>query len=275
MEDAIIVCYRYEYVALKEYIKSNFPNNKIAFWADESDGIFTEARHYMVVRHVPHFSVTPPKQETDKYSGSWRYAPLPRPTNYVDVPLPMFISPAKVSFINTEHMSDITHLQYNRRYILSNVDVYDYSLENIKIFGRGTYLPYRITEKETSFLKRCLLSEKKYDVCVIFTPEHSDRRKYIVDELIKRGVSIDIISQKWGDDRDYRVGQSRILLNVHYESTWLIYESIRCERWRAAGMTIISERSNGPMPDGVIEASYDKLVETVIATIAKLRIRQI
>jgi hypothetical protein len=271
METATIVCYKPSFKVLKEYIKSNFPTNKIILWQTPEEGTFTIPGHYITIRLVPHFYVSPPAPSSDGSSGFWRYAPIPRPWHHLDLPLPFFTSESRVGFINIEQLSDKDILQYNKRYIIDRVDVYDYSIQNISLFGRGVYLPYKITKEETIRLKKFLNVKKMHDVCMICMLNHSQRRTNIVNQLKKMQIDIDIIDNIFGDERDIRVGQSRILLNVHMYDKWNVYESIRCERWRAAGMTIISEKSSESMPAGIIEAPYEDIVDTVISTIAMMK----
>ena len=143
--------------------------------------------------------------------------------------------------------------------------------------GRGKCIPYRITDIETAKLKRYLEVPKKYDVCIVGS--YSKRREKIVDELLSRKITVLMIGEIskcdgeiYGDERDIHIGEARILLNIHMRTCWTIYESIRCERWRAAGMPIVSERCEGySAPPAVIQCSYDDIVSTVGHELAKLK----
>jgi hypothetical protein len=86
--------------------------------------------------------------------------------------------------------------------------------------------------------------------------------KSLANQLQKLGYSVDIIENKFNKERDIRIGKSRLLLNIHFgygDGTNHIYESIRCERWRHAGMLILSEKSlfNNP---GLIECDYNNII---------------
>jgi hypothetical protein len=116
----------------------------------------------------------------------------------------------KVGFINVEHLTDKYNLEYNKKYLLPEIDVYDYSLDNIKIFGYGNYIPYKINLTENNFLKSCINNTKLYDISFVGAP--SDRRKHIINQLITLGYRVDIIAQ-FGKERDIRIGQSKLLLN--------------------------------------------------------------
>jgi len=283
LENIILVLNPYSYSACEEYIKGNFPKNKIIQWTNDTVQLFEENKHYLCVRHVPHFSIEPPKME-----GSWRYAPfiskedaqslyndanVNRPFIYWKEATvqPMFSKNCKVSFLNLEHLTDKYTYEYIKRYTTPNIDVYDYSLSNIKILGRGKYLPYKITREETDYLKKCLEATKKYDVCVVGNIySNATRRIEKINELKRHGITVLVLDMVFGKERDRQIGEARILLNIHLYQHWRVYEAIRCERWRAAGMPIISETSVDPAPSGVTECSYEAILPTVMGELSKL-----
>ena len=286
LKDIKIVCCNNNYKHLKEYLDGNFPGVEVILWREEYQDPFEENQHYLCVRHVPRFS----QKSVPGPPGSWRYFPLIRREDRADygIPLeattgkanlipytpyavPLFPRNCKVSFLNTEHCTDKYLLEYIRRYIPDTMEIYDYSLANLKILGRGKYLPYPITQSETLTLKS-YLSVKVYDVCMVGT--FSLRRQNIFFKLLDAGIKTLFIGYRgkyyFGKERDTHIGSAKILLNVHNFPSWRIYESIRCERWRAAGMPIISERSETPVPHGVIECEYNDIVETVKNELKKL-----
>jgi len=278
LENVILVCYNDNFSVCEEYIRNIFPTNKIILWRNDVVQVFEENRHYLCIRYVPHFSVEPP----NIVEGSWRYAPIVSKKDaealYNDPKVkrpfihrregliqPMFPKNCKVSFLNTEHLTDSYTLEYIKRYLTANIDVYDYSLSNIEILGRGMYLPYKITDKETEYLKKCLQASKKYDVCVVgnIYADYATRRIEKINELKKHGITVLVLDMVFGKERDRQIGEANILLNIHLYQHWRVYEAIRCERWRAAGMPIISETSVHEGPAGVIECSYDDITATV------------
>jgi hypothetical protein len=150
-----------------------------------------------------------------------------------------------VGFVNTEQLTILSKLtEYNS--IIDTykpTEIFDYSLENIAIVGKGVYLPYTCYEAETQRLRSFLSAPKEFDVCVLGTP--SAARTAFVERLTAAGIRVDYIRDAFGDERDVRVAKSRILLNVHYAEEYKIYESIRCERWRVAGMPVVTEECAG------------------------------
>jgi hypothetical protein len=297
LKDVTILCVKGHYELLKEYLTSNFPGRPIILW---TLGEFNEISlqdniHYISVVMLPYIS-----GEVKKFiPGTWRYSLIisekysletygsreyaNRPVHLdmasYDIPydVPVFPKGCKVSFLNTEHLTDKNTLEYIKRKLSDKIDVYHHSLENKRIMGRGKYIPYIITDIETAKLKRYLAVPKKYDVCVVGS--YSERRIQIVNKLLSRKITVLIIGaitkcggEMYGDERDAHIGEARILLNIHLRKCWTVYESIRCERWRAAGMPIVSERCEGSdAPPAVIQCSYNDIVSTVARELAKLK----
>jgi hypothetical protein len=144
----------------------------------------------------------------------------------------------EITFINTEQLSVHSKLKEFLSYVGERTTVYDYSFENIRISGIGTFLPYQEQPEETAQLKICLMQPKTHDFALIGTP--SEHRTNIIDKLEKRGYTVCHV-HGWNAERDRQVGTCRALLNIHYNEHYQMYESIRCDRWRFAGMKIFSE----------------------------------
>lgn len=208
----IILCTKTEYLYFKEYIQT-FIKDKILILYDENTPKIIKPYICWCIRRIPF----------DKLNGQ------------------------QIKFINTEQLSVPSKLEEYQKYALPGIEIYDYSLENIKISGKGTYLPYTEVPQETEKLKRFLTQKKEYDFAIIGTP--SDHRAKHIDKLRKKGYTINHI-HGWNDERDIQVGKCKNLLNLHYNSDYKLYEPIRCERWRFAGMPIYSEECLD-LPDGI------------------------
>lgn len=155
-----------------------------------------------------------------------------------------------VSILNTEQLSKDEWEQYFIQNIFQcrcPIQIYDYSIANVKYlqehFGiRSIHLPYKYTEAETQKLSSIVQnSEKIYDLAFIGVAE--GRRGQIISDLRSKGVSIHVVRDKWSDDRDIEVGKCKSLLNLHFSKDHNIFEELRCNRWMAAGMPVISEES--------------------------------
>lgn len=251
-----LLCHYKDYQYLCEWINTSFKDIELIIYYNDNEIFNDKNTYYISLRNMPLL----PNSKNKLIFNEELVSQLPIHGRIT----PIINTYFKVGFINVEHLSDKYNLEYNRQYLLPEIDVYDYSLDNIKIFGYGNYISYKINLTENNFLKSCINNTKLYDISFVGAP--SDRRINIINQLITLGYRVDIITQ-FGKGRDIRIGQSKLLLNIHLEGEWLIYEAIRCERWRFAGMLILSETCLSSPPDGIIECPYDKLVDKVIELI--------
>jgi hypothetical protein len=210
-----VLCHKLEYCYLEEYIRSVLPDKSLFLYNDETPVIFN-GNVFWCIRRIP-FHIIP--------AGSI------------------------VKFVNTEQLSVPQKFAEFKQFVVNGVQVYDYSLENIRISGLGTHLPYKEIPEETQRLKQFLLQPKEYDFAFIGTP--SPYRIAKIHEIANKGYSIYFISG-WRDERDKEVAKCKYILNLHYSPEYTVYESIRCERWRFAGMPIYSEPSLD-LPEGILE----------------------
>jgi hypothetical protein len=208
----IILCYKPEYLYFKEYIQT-FLSGKTLVLYDKDTPKIIKPYICWCIRRIPF----------DKLNGQ------------------------QIKFINTEQLSVPSKFEEYKQYALPNIEVYDYSLENIRISGKGIYLPYTENLQETIKLKQFLSQEKLYDFAIIGTP--SEHRINQIQKIIEKGYTVYYV-HGWNDERDSEVGKCRNLLNIHYSPEYKLYEPIRCERWRFAGMTIYSEECLD-LPEGI------------------------
>jgi hypothetical protein len=176
---------------------------------------------------------------------------------------------------NTEQMSIdewrkavITFLQNGGRLI-------NYSAENARLVSEhdGAHLekqmlllPYVCQDSECAFLSTLMATGiKLYDYALV-VGNLSPRRRLVVDALTSNGMTVCVIQNCFGAERDHRIAQCRALLNVHANESYTVFESIRCNRWLAAGMTVISEQCSDaslsvPSSKNLFMASASELVD--------------
>jgi glycosyltransferase involved in cell wall biosynthesis len=219
----VILVTRDEYKFMSEYIET-FRGGDEVFQYDQSSK-FTDPCYYLCVRRVP-FDLLP--------------------------------EGCKIGFVNTEQLCIPDKLKEYRTFARDDVEVFDYSKKNIEISGKGTYLPYSEIPSETVTLKSYIVPEKKFNLAVVGSP--TNYRSSVVSTIRAVGFTVDYINV-FGEERDKRVGQCSMLLNIHAGAEYSIYESVRCERWRFAGMPILSTPCSDVVPDGVIVSK--NLVETL------------
>lgn len=152
------------------------------------------------------------------------------------------------------------------------VEIWDYSTANIKIlhdagFTNVRYVPVStIPETVTSLRTLYHASPPEFDLA--FCGAISPRRQDILDGLMERGITINIISNstktKWGIERDREIARCRVLLNIHFADDYTVFESVRCDPWLSAGMPVISETSLDDDSRCAVIAPYGELVERTI-----------
>jgi glycosyltransferase involved in cell wall biosynthesis len=174
-----------------------------------------------------------------------------------------------VEFINTEQLCVPEKMTEYMATVKRADKIFDYSESNIKLSGKGTYLPYTERPEETEKLRGYLDIPKEFDVVVVGS--HSERRKKIVEDLRCQFLRVDWITNLFGDERDIRIGKAHILLNLHYSDSYQEFESIRCNRWKWAGMRVLTEPCSG-IPDGISVVDLDKIYPKLVKMLGPQRL---
>jgi hypothetical protein len=181
--------------------------------------------------------------------------------------------PCKISVVNTEQLCDINvekrvlnELSSVKNKSKSKLTVYDYSTENCNILNRlgfsTIYHPYNSTTDEIKYLKLLHSIEKVYDIGFIGCL--SMRRKYILDKLKENNIKVHYF-ELFGNERDVELAKCKYILNIHYDTHFNIFESIRCNRWVQSGFNVITENSIECLDcQNVFMFPYDSLVESII-----------
>jgi hypothetical protein len=170
----------------------------------------------------------------------------------------------KIYFLNTEQLSLEHHFEYVQS-LPKYIKIIDYSLGNFFLINqlkRQSYcLPYTIYPKE-DFSK----IPKTKDICMIFPGNGSLRRHNILHQLRKNKIPVDVI-KGYGHLRDMQLFQYKIILNVHYNIGYKIFEEIRCNRCIFNKMIVISESSAFPetnyLKNHMIIVPYNDFVKKV------------
>ena len=177
--------------------------------------------------------------------------------------------PPSFIYYNTEQLTSKKNklkLDYIVEYIKKHEvkEVWDYSKVNIELFKQHSIIakhvplqtPKLYSDKLLEFRKKGIL----YDVGFCGTP--SLRREHILKELEKKGVKVNRV-KGFGDERDKELAKCRVLLNLHVEDDYLIFESARCDAWLSIGVPIISENSLDNDPR-CITVDYNEVVSKVV-----------
>jgi hypothetical protein len=133
------------------------------------------------------------------------------------------------------------------------------------------YLPYQITKQENQRLTTLVeQTPKRYQVCFCSTNK-SKKRLTLYSQLEQRGLRVVDVSG-WKEDRDCQIAEAQVLVNVHFDHDYQIFEHMRCDRWILAGLLVISETSLSDSlldcRDLLITDTYDHLADTIVQVVA-------
>ncbi len=169
-----------------------------------------------------------------------------------------------ISLINTEQLSLPNHFRYCKN-LPPKVKIIDYSLSNTLLlyrFRQNVYwVPYQINTKE-------IYNDinKTKDICMVFPGNQSVRRHNILRQLRKNKVPIEIV-KGWGKNRDLNLFKYKIIVNVHFNIHYKIFEELRCNRCVFNKMIVISETSifdnTNPLKKYMIIVPYTQLIQKI------------
>lgn len=146
----------------------------------------------------------------------------------------------------------------------------DYSLENIELIHQHLPRPMPIYHIPYQYRTDEIYNYNKTgDVCFIGLAETSPRRQNVLQEIRNRGINLTLIENLHFHERDEVLLRHKILVNIHYHSSYNIHEHIRTDRCIYNKMIVVSEPSLDickiPLHDFIVfetcENIPDKLVE--------------
>ena len=148
--------------------------------------------------------------------------------------------------------------------LLRSYEVWDYSkkniaelenlgIKNVKFCGLG-YVPEMTSIKSA-----------KNDIDILLYGSLNERRLGILRKLRDMGVSIQVLFGVYGEQRDYYISRSKIVLNIHFYEAKVL-EVVRVYYLLANRQFVISEQGNDQELErlfhgGVAFAPYENLVE--------------
>jgi len=155
----------------------------------------------------------------------------------------------------------ILHQSISRMKADDVIEVWDYSIANVSIlknYGiQARYVPMRLPIDTIVHYSNYRLSSE-YDI--VFCGQLSDYRDTILRQLEQRGKTVKRIDSIYTEERDRLIGKAKLLINIHYNEDYRIFESIRCEPWIASGMKVLSETSIDDSPRCIC-VPYEELVD--------------
>jgi hypothetical protein len=162
--------------------------------------------------------------------------------------------------LNIEQLSKVCYINYVNS-LPKNIKILDYSKANMMYYTAHSnkFLPYQINYAEIYDFP------KERDLCIMATG--SPRRNHIIDDFRNRGYTIDVISG-WRKERDEQLFRYKILINIGYDPTYLIYEALRCDRCIYNKMIVISDKKEHMdlynLKDYMIFEDYENVVTKAI-----------
>jgi hypothetical protein len=185
------------------------------------------------------------------------------------IPDVLLLNPIKYMYLINIEQTTVPKYNYMINDIIEKkIKVIDYSIENIKILGNEIlHLPYQYVDSDIDNLRNYInQSDKEYDI-VIFG-DLNPRRQYIYDELVKKDIRVLHLNNIWGVQQDIKISTAKILLNIHFDDTHKIYESLNYDKWTFANMLIISEESLYhnilDVNELIIFENYDNIINKII-----------
>jgi hypothetical protein len=175
-----------------------------------------------------------------------------------------------ISLYNTEQLSRIDWYNqvlsdyYRLKTLCLNVNILEYSEYHCSIWRKVNIncevQQLGISEHTLFQLTSLIRDEPKiYDYVLCGSPSH--KRTQIVNSLRSNGHTVLYITNQWGLERDRLIAQGKILLNIHYNNDYQVYEKIRCNRWLIAGMSVLTENGfDTPLHPNLTIKSFDEIL---------------
>jgi hypothetical protein len=173
---------------------------------------------------------------------------------YSNINLPICIyQPLQIGeqiLYNTEQLTrpdvlDFAKIQKNNSNI---IEIWDYSQANIKIWqSLGAYnvkhVPLKLWPEYKQEIESYNLS-KTYLYDVGFCGWISgNRRMSMISKIKNSNIRLKTIDGIYGRERDTILAKCKIILNIHFDTHYNIFEQLRCFPWLDTGKTVVSENS--------------------------------
>lgn len=126
-----------------------------------------------------------------------------------------------------------------------SLEMWDFSAWNAAQFARACpHIPTRVVPsasiEDIETLRRGIKSTpKEFDFAFVGTT--SPRRAAALERVCASGKTVVNATSCWGATRDALIMSAKALLNIHFDDTYRVFESVRCGRWLAAGMPVVTE----------------------------------
>lgn len=195
--------------------------------------------------------------------------------NEIDLPICIYksLDIGKHILYNTEQLTrpDVLEFAVSQKKNYDIVEIWDYSESNIELWNsigiyNTRYVPPKIwPEYQKTILGYNKTNEYLFDIGFCGWV-HGDRRVKALSKIAESGLNIKIIDGLYGDSRDSLLANCKILLNIHFDHNYRIFEKIRCFPWLDTGKIVVSENSLDNDPR-CVNVKYEDLFETLLGLI--------
>ncbi|KAA0151021.1 hypothetical protein FNF29_04911 [Cafeteria roenbergensis] len=134
-------------------------------------------------------------------------------------------------------------------------------------------VPYQLTsevDRLRELLSRVRPEEREYDVA--FVGNLAARRAKLMDRFGQVSLRV-VVANAPAQERDELIASARVLVNLHWLDTNFVFESLRCDRWIAAGHVVVSEPSWGDDTNdlrGAYVTSPEPTPHSLVATVVRV-----
>jgi len=152
------------------------------------------------------------------------------------------------------------------------IGVWDYSISNYNILKDHKlnllYVPFKLSIDKIIEYRNLIDDKKSYDI--VFCGQMSQYRKKILDELRSRGKNVLVIEDNYTNSKDIIIGKCHLLINIHFNESYKIFEVIRCEPWLSSGLPVLTETS---LDDDLraVNVPYNQLVDKACEILDNIR----
>jgi hypothetical protein len=108
--------------------------------------------------------------------------------------------------------------------------------------------------------KKTSTTDRQYSMFVgRWQPLHKGHQ-WLFNQSLEEGKNVLILDGEYTKYRDVQIGLSKLLINIHYNTNYKVFEYIRCEPWLSSGFTVLTENSLDNDPRA-ISVPYENLVD--------------
>lgn len=177
--------------------------------------------------------------------------------------------PKSSIILNTEQIyNDQTHWNENIFFWARKFETWDYSRKNIEKFNQLGISSVKLLKIGYQKELNRISEVNNQDIDILFYGSINERRKFIIDNLIKKGLNVKVLFGIYGKDRDEWISRSKITLNHHHYNSE-IFEVVRVSYLITNSVAVVCEinetTSIDPLyMDAIYPKKYDELVDGCI-----------